>query len=139
MLKMLVYFMAIWNILLPFGIFSDHLVMYFNRFGILHQGLSGNPVLKPLCVVLSRNLASINKIVWIPKRNLLPTTLLEIKFIYYSDEQSTVYGNMLQSISWALKYLIYKRLFNHIIAMDGLVATYPPLEHEILASNPARV
>jgi hypothetical protein len=37
------YFMAIWNILLPFGIFYSHLV-YFPRFVKLHQEKSGNHV-----------------------------------------------------------------------------------------------
>jgi hypothetical protein len=47
--KMLVYFMAIWNILQKFGIFYDHLVYFvviwyiFPRFGILYQEKSGNP------------------------------------------------------------------------------------------------
>jgi hypothetical protein len=41
--------MAIWNILRPFGEFSDHLVNFvliwyiFSRFGITHQQKSGNP------------------------------------------------------------------------------------------------
>jgi hypothetical protein len=47
--KMLVYFMAIWNILRPSGIFYGHLVMlwsfgiYFPRFGISGLEKSGNP------------------------------------------------------------------------------------------------
>jgi hypothetical protein len=48
--KMLIYFMAIWNILPTFGIFYDHLVctfcvhlVHFSRFGIKHQEKSGNP------------------------------------------------------------------------------------------------
>jgi hypothetical protein len=39
--KTLVYFMYAWSILRPFGIFYGHLV-YFSRFGILHQEKSGN-------------------------------------------------------------------------------------------------
>jgi hypothetical protein len=38
----LVYFSAIWYILWPFGIFYGYLV-YFLRFGLLHQEKSGNP------------------------------------------------------------------------------------------------
>jgi hypothetical protein len=38
----LVYLQAIWYYLWPFGIFYGHLV-YFSRFGILHQEKSGNP------------------------------------------------------------------------------------------------
>jgi hypothetical protein len=38
---MLVYFMTIWSILLPFGIFCGHLV-YFPSFGMLYQEKSGN-------------------------------------------------------------------------------------------------
>jgi hypothetical protein len=38
----LVYFLAIGNILCPFGIFCGN---FFPRFGILDQGKSGNPVL----------------------------------------------------------------------------------------------
>jgi hypothetical protein len=47
--KMLVYFIAIWSILRPFGIYCGHLVhfkvslVYFSRFGMLHQEKSGNP------------------------------------------------------------------------------------------------
>jgi hypothetical protein len=47
--KMLIYFMAIWNILQTFGIFYDHLVHFvfilcsFGTFGIIHQEKSGNP------------------------------------------------------------------------------------------------
>jgi hypothetical protein len=49
--KMLIYFMAIWNILRPFGTFCDHLVHFvllwyiFSGFGILYQQKSGNPVM----------------------------------------------------------------------------------------------
>jgi hypothetical protein len=45
---MLIYFMAIWNILQIFGIFYDHLVKFmfiwyiFSGFGIIHQEKSGN-------------------------------------------------------------------------------------------------
>jgi hypothetical protein len=45
--KMLVYFMAIWSILWPFGIFYGYLA-YFSRFGMLYQEKSGNPYLDPL-------------------------------------------------------------------------------------------
>jgi hypothetical protein len=47
--KILLYFMAIWFILLPFGIFCGHFgIVYgylanFSRFGMLHQEKSGNP------------------------------------------------------------------------------------------------
>jgi hypothetical protein len=47
--KMLVYFMAIWYILWPFGIFCVHFVYFmviwyiFPRFGTLYQEKSGNP------------------------------------------------------------------------------------------------
>jgi hypothetical protein len=36
------YFTAIWDILLPFGIFYGYLI-YFSRFGMLYQEKSGNP------------------------------------------------------------------------------------------------
>jgi hypothetical protein len=39
---MLVYFMAIWSIFRPFGIFYGTLV-YFSHFGMLPQEKSGNP------------------------------------------------------------------------------------------------
>jgi hypothetical protein len=47
--KMLVYFMNIWPILMPFGIFCGHLAYFvviwyiFSRFGMLHHEKSGNP------------------------------------------------------------------------------------------------
>jgi hypothetical protein len=48
-MKKLVYYMAIWNIFLPFGIFFGHLVIYlmavwyiFPRLGILNKEKSGN-------------------------------------------------------------------------------------------------
>jgi hypothetical protein len=47
--KMLVYLLAIWSILRPFGIFCDHLVHFafiwyiFSAFGIMYQEKSGNP------------------------------------------------------------------------------------------------
>jgi hypothetical protein len=46
--KVVVYFMAVWSIVRPFGIFCGHLVYfaairYISRFGILHQEKSGNP------------------------------------------------------------------------------------------------
>jgi hypothetical protein len=47
--KMLVYFVAIWSILRPFGILYDHLAYFspfpyiFPYFGILHPEKSGNP------------------------------------------------------------------------------------------------
>jgi hypothetical protein len=40
--NMLVYFMDIWAILWTFGLFCDNLV-FFPRFGMLHQRRSGNP------------------------------------------------------------------------------------------------
>jgi hypothetical protein len=40
--KMFIYFMAIWDILWPFGIFYGHLVHFFG-FGIMYQEKSGNP------------------------------------------------------------------------------------------------
>jgi hypothetical protein len=45
--KMLIYFMAIWNILQTFEIFYDHFVFFwsiFSGFGIMYQEKSGNPV-----------------------------------------------------------------------------------------------
>jgi phosphate/sulfate permease len=47
--KMMAYFMTIWSISLPFGIFFGHLVYFmviwhiFPRFGMLYQEKSGNP------------------------------------------------------------------------------------------------
>jgi hypothetical protein len=48
--NMMVSVMAIWSILLPFGIFCGHFVgviygylVHFSRFGMLHQEESGNP------------------------------------------------------------------------------------------------
>jgi hypothetical protein len=47
--KILIYFMAIWNILRTFGIYYDHLVHFvfiwhiFSRFGIMYPDKSGNP------------------------------------------------------------------------------------------------
>jgi hypothetical protein len=41
--KVLMYLMAIWNILLAFGIFYDHLV-HFSGFGIMYKEKPGNPV-----------------------------------------------------------------------------------------------
>jgi hypothetical protein len=47
--KMLIYFMAIWNILWTFGIFYDHLVHFvflwyiLSGFGIVYQEKSGYP------------------------------------------------------------------------------------------------
>jgi hypothetical protein len=46
--KMLIYFMAFWNILQTFGIFYNslvHFVFTFPGFGIMHQEKSGNPAL----------------------------------------------------------------------------------------------
>jgi hypothetical protein len=49
----LVYFVAIWYILRPYGIFCGHLVYFmviwhiFPRFGMLYQEKSGNPGLEP--------------------------------------------------------------------------------------------
>jgi hypothetical protein len=40
-MKTLVYFMATWNILRPFGIVCDHCV-HFSRFGVMYQVKSGN-------------------------------------------------------------------------------------------------
>jgi hypothetical protein len=48
--KMLIYFMAIWNILMRFGKFYGHLVHFvfiwyiFRGFGIMYEEKSGNPV-----------------------------------------------------------------------------------------------
>jgi hypothetical protein len=42
----MVYFVSIWSILLPVGIFCDHFVWsygHFYRFGMLYQEKSGNP------------------------------------------------------------------------------------------------
>jgi hypothetical protein len=41
------YFMDIWDILLPFGTFCDHLV-HFSGFGTRHQEKSGNPGCHPI-------------------------------------------------------------------------------------------
>jgi hypothetical protein len=47
--KLLMYFMAIWNILQTFGTFYDHLVHFvfiwcnFSGFDIMYQEKSGNP------------------------------------------------------------------------------------------------
>jgi hypothetical protein len=47
--KIIVYFMAIWNILCPIGIFCIHMVHFvfiwyiFSGFGIMYQEKSGNP------------------------------------------------------------------------------------------------
>jgi hypothetical protein len=49
--KMLIYFMAVWNILQTFSICHDHLVHFvflwyiFSGFGIMRRGKSGNPAL----------------------------------------------------------------------------------------------
>jgi hypothetical protein len=46
--KMLIYFMAIWNILQTFGIFYDRLVNFvfiWYIFPVLYQEKSGNPIL----------------------------------------------------------------------------------------------
>jgi hypothetical protein len=55
----MVYFMAIWYILRPFGIFYDHLVYFvvnwciFPRFGMLSQEKPGNPALHTYaCAIL---------------------------------------------------------------------------------------
>jgi hypothetical protein len=46
---MLVYFVAIWSLLLPFGVFSGNLInliviwLIFSRFGMLDREKSGNP------------------------------------------------------------------------------------------------
>jgi hypothetical protein len=46
--KVLVYFMALWSVLRPFGIFCGHLVYFgfvwyiFSRFGKLYEEKSGN-------------------------------------------------------------------------------------------------
>jgi hypothetical protein len=42
--NMSAYFVVIWSILWSFGIFYGELV-YYSSFGILHQEMSGNPVL----------------------------------------------------------------------------------------------
>jgi hypothetical protein len=55
--KKLIYFMAIWNILLTFGIFYDHLVFFvfiwyiFSGLGVMNQEKSGNPGLKWLKIL----------------------------------------------------------------------------------------
>jgi hypothetical protein len=51
--KMLVYFMAIWYILWPFGIVYGYLV-YFSRLGLLYEGKYDSPAL----YVLSRVVAT---------------------------------------------------------------------------------
>jgi hypothetical protein len=61
---MLVYFMALWNILQALGIFYDHLVQFvvhlvhFSGFSIMYQEKSGNPVSEPTCVNATFVLAS---------------------------------------------------------------------------------
>jgi hypothetical protein len=47
--KMLIYFMTIRSILLPYGIFVDFMVIWyiFSRFGVLYQEKSGNTGLRP--------------------------------------------------------------------------------------------
>jgi hypothetical protein len=55
----LVYFVAIWYILWPFGIFCGHLLyfiflVYFPQFGMLYQEKSGNPAVI-LMVALSQH------------------------------------------------------------------------------------
>jgi hypothetical protein len=68
---MLIYFMAIWNILWIFGISCDHsvhivLIWYiFSCFGIMHQEKSGNPASEAFeicCSTLSLNLCLFTKI-----------------------------------------------------------------------------
>jgi hypothetical protein len=55
--KVLVYFMAISFIVLPFGIFCGNLVNFtvvwyiFSRFGVLFQDKSGNPDAKASCIL----------------------------------------------------------------------------------------
>jgi hypothetical protein len=57
-LNMLVYFINIWSIFRPFGIFYGHLVYFppfwyiFTRFGMLYQEKSGNPALLLLLLLL---------------------------------------------------------------------------------------
>jgi hypothetical protein len=47
--NMLIYFLAVWNILQTFGILYDHLIRFvfiwyiFSAFGIMYRGKSGNP------------------------------------------------------------------------------------------------
>jgi hypothetical protein len=59
--KMLIYLVAVWNILWPFGMLCDHsvqivLIWYiFSFFGIMHQEKSGNPARK------RRGLTSVTK------------------------------------------------------------------------------
>jgi hypothetical protein len=50
--KMLVNFMDIWSISLPFGILYGHLV-YFSRFGTLYKEKSGNPVFNPFSAFIA--------------------------------------------------------------------------------------
>jgi hypothetical protein len=51
--KMLIFFMAVWNILRRFGIFYEYLVLFvfpwyiFSGFGIMYQEKSGNPAMDP--------------------------------------------------------------------------------------------
>jgi hypothetical protein len=58
--KMLINFMAIWNILWTFWVFYDHLVNFVflryisSGFGIMHQEKSGNPVVNRFSKFLSR-------------------------------------------------------------------------------------
>jgi hypothetical protein len=76
--KMLVYFVAIWSILQPFGIFCGHLVyifviwyicgifygylVYFSRFGILYQEKSGNPArAEPTEIIVFNFFAGVDK------------------------------------------------------------------------------
>jgi hypothetical protein len=59
--NMLVYFMAIWAILLSFGIFCGHLVYLmvtwysFSCFGILYQEKSGNPARDSTSTLVTRD------------------------------------------------------------------------------------
>jgi hypothetical protein len=54
---MLVYFMTIWSILLPYGIFCGHLVYFMviwyicPLFGLLYQKQSGNPASQASCTL----------------------------------------------------------------------------------------
>jgi hypothetical protein len=55
--KMLVYFMGMWSLLQPFGVFYGHLVYFmaiwymFSRFGMLSKETSGNPSASAATVV----------------------------------------------------------------------------------------
>jgi hypothetical protein len=59
--EMLAYFMAIWNLLRPYGIFLWHLIYSVGiwyilaHFGMLHDEKSGNPGTDPQLSLLARH------------------------------------------------------------------------------------